>query len=146
MRVCLRAHLRPYLYIHLSSKSAPSSVYPEYRELDEHDRPATEREVRELARPQPPLRQHEREHVVHHARPEHRVRHERGEPERGARERLHERVRRRAHAEHDARAVEEVQHSERGAGLGAQLRREVAVRVGGWEPCERADEDEGECG
>jgi hypothetical protein len=118
MHVCLRAHLRPYLYIR--SLSAPSSIHPEHSKLDKHDRPAREREVRELARPQPPLRQHQRQHVVHHARPEHRVRHERGEPERGARERLHERIRRRAHAECDARAVEGMQHGQRGVGLGDQ--------------------------
>jgi hypothetical protein len=138
------AHLPPYLYIVLfSSKSTPSSVHPEHSKLDEHDRPAREREVRQLARPQPP-------HVVHHARPENRVRHERGEPEGGVRERLHERVRRRAHAECDARAVEEVQRGERGAGLDGELRREVVVRVDKWEARERgelgerADEDRGE--
>jgi hypothetical protein len=131
-------------------ESAPNSVHPEHRKLDEHDRPARKREVRQLARPQPPLRQHQREYVIHHARPEHRVRHERGEPERGARERLHERVRRRAHAERDADGVEGVQHGERGAGLGAELRREVVVRVDDGQACEGGelsegtDEDEGE--
>jgi hypothetical protein len=140
----MRAHLRPYLYIHPLSCSR--SIHPEHRELDQHDRPAREREVRELARPQLPLRQH----VVHHARPEHWVRHERGESDRGARERLHERVRRRAHAERDACAVEGVQDGERGAGLGAELRREVVVRVDdgetreGGELSEGIDEDEGE--
>jgi hypothetical protein len=121
------AHSWPCLYIPLFSfESAPSFVHrdPENRKLDKHDRPAREREVRELARPQPPLRQHQRQHVVHHARLEHRVRHERGEPERGARERLHERVRRRAHPERDARAVEEVQNGE--------LRREaIVLLIGG---------------
>jgi hypothetical protein len=111
-------HLRPYLYIRPISCSR--SVHPEHRKLDEHDRPAREREVRELARPQPPLHQLQRQHVVHHACPEYRVRHERCEPERGAHGRLHERVRRRAHAERHARALEEVQHGERGAGLGDQ--------------------------
>jgi hypothetical protein len=149
---CMYAvRLRTYLYIHLASpKSAPSSVHPEHRKLDKHDRPTREREVRELARPQPPLRQHQREYVVHHARAEHRVRHERREPERGARERLHERVRRRTHAERDADGVERVQDGERGAGLGAELRREVVVRVDdgetreGGELSEGANEDEGE--
>jgi hypothetical protein len=127
-------------------ESAPSSVHPEHSKLDQRHRLTRQREVRELARPQPPLRQH----VVHHARPEHRVRHERGEPERGVRERLHERVWRRAHAERDADGVEGVQDGERGAGLGAELRRQVVVRVDdgeaheGGEVRERADEDEGE--
>jgi hypothetical protein len=142
------AYSRPYLDIH--PLPCLRSIHPEHRELDERHRPAREREVRQLARPQPPLRQHQRQHVVHHARPEHRVRHERGEPERGAGERLHERVRRRAHAERNAYTVEEVQDGQRCAGLGAELCREVIARVDEWEARERgelgerADEDRGE--
>jgi hypothetical protein len=38
-----------------------------------------------------------------------------------------------------------MQDGQRGAGRGAELRREVVVRVGEREPCERADEYESEC-
>jgi hypothetical protein len=148
-RACMRHTYADEYIVFFSSESAPSSVHPEHRELDEHNRPAREREVREVARPQPPLRQREHEDVVLHARPD-RVRHERGEPEGGARQRLHERVRRRAHDERDASSMGEVQDGRRGAGCGSELRREVAMRGderepgGGGELGERADGDAGE--
>jgi hypothetical protein len=79
------AQLRSYLCTPLFPlKSAPSSVHPEHRKLDQHHRPTRQREVRQLARLQPALHQRERQDVVHHAHPELRVHHERREPEHDA--------------------------------------------------------------
>jgi hypothetical protein len=100
-----------------SFKAPPSSVHLEHRELDQRHRPTREREVRQRAGPQPPLREREREDVVHHARPELRVPHERGELEHGARERRDRHVRWRAHASRHARAMGKVQDGERAGGL-----------------------------
>jgi hypothetical protein len=144
------AHLLSHLYMRSSPRVR--SVHPEYflstsNELDQRHRTARQREARQPARPQPPPRQQERQHVVHHPCAKHRVRDERRVLEHGAPERLFAHVRRCAHAEPHAHAGEEVQHGERGARLGEQLRHEVVVRVDEWEAREggelgeRVDED-----
>jgi hypothetical protein len=101
---------------------------PGTRKLDEHHRLTHQREVRQLISLQPALHQREREDVVNYARPKLRVRHERHEPEHGARERRHKRVRRRAHANRHARAMGE--SGGRAGGLGGVARLTCVVMNG----------------
>jgi hypothetical protein len=74
----MRRTYDPSVHSSLLLRVRAELVHPERRELDQRHRLTRQREVRQLACPQPALR--EREDDVPHARPELRVRHERREP------------------------------------------------------------------